>query len=411
MKRVFNVTALTVVLAGLAGSPALFAQRAAVPATPTPLAPVPSAPAFTPTARPPVTSTAAAAPAPPAPVVAAVPAAPNPNAPRIQFAETSFNFGKVTPTDKPMHDFVFTNVGKSVLEITDVHPGCGCTTAGTWDRKVEPGQSGKIPLQFNPANFSGPVSKGATVTCNDPSAPSHYLQFQATIWRPIEVQPQYLYFTSIEGEVTNETKIVRIINNTDEPLTLQPPTSSNPSYKTELKTVQPGKQFELHVSYDSTVTNHAGPQTTLSVKTSSTNMPVLTLSGYAMPQPALAAMPAVIQLPAGPLKSGGHYFATIRNNSHTPVTLSDPMVNAEAVTVKMDEVEAGKSFKFTLEFPTNFQAQAGQPLELRVKTTNPSRPVMVVPIMQMAKPAGAVVRPPVQGPARASIPTTAPAAH
>src|SRR5216117_1850335 len=75
--------------------------------------------------------------------------------PHIQFSETSFNFDKVQPTDKPQHDFVFTNTGAGVLEITDVRPHCGCTTAGTWDRQIQPGKTGKIPLAFNPSNFSG----------------------------------------------------------------------------------------------------------------------------------------------------------------------------------------------------------------------------------------------------------------
>src|SRR5438552_2866579 len=73
--------------------------------------------------------------------------------PRIQFAETSFNFEKVQSTDKPQHDFIFTNTGTAMLEISDVRPACGCTTPGNWDRRVPPGKTGRIPLAFNPAHF------------------------------------------------------------------------------------------------------------------------------------------------------------------------------------------------------------------------------------------------------------------
>src|SRR5881394_3212907 len=90
--------------------------------------------------------------------------APDSSGPRIEFATPTYNFGKVNAGELVRHDFVFTNTGGALLEITDVRPGCGCTTAGTWDKRVEPGKTGKIPLQFNPANFSGPVTKGATVT-------------------------------------------------------------------------------------------------------------------------------------------------------------------------------------------------------------------------------------------------------
>src|SRR5215510_14924940 len=94
---------------------------------------------------------------------------PETSSPRIEFATRIFDFGKVSPGELVRHDFVFTNTGKVLLEIKGVRPGCGCTTAGTWDRQVEPGKTGIIPLQFNSAKFDGEVRKSATVTCNDPS--------------------------------------------------------------------------------------------------------------------------------------------------------------------------------------------------------------------------------------------------
>ena len=92
--------------------------------------------------------------------------------PKIQFAETVHDFGKVTSGDVVRHDFVFTNLGTATLEIKDVRPGCGCTTAGNWDKLVEPGKTGAIPLQFNSAGFGGTVTKSAAVICNARTAPS-----------------------------------------------------------------------------------------------------------------------------------------------------------------------------------------------------------------------------------------------
>src|SRR2546425_2503866 len=70
-------------------------------------------------------------------------------APKIQFAEIAYDFGKVNSGVAVKHVFVFTNIGKATLQIIDVRPGCGCTTAGTWDKQVEPGKTGSIPLEFN----------------------------------------------------------------------------------------------------------------------------------------------------------------------------------------------------------------------------------------------------------------------
>jgi hypothetical protein len=320
------------------------------------------------------------------------PAAAKASAPKIQFSETTFNFGKVQPTNALRHDFIVTNVGTALLEITAVQPGCGCTTAGAWDKQIEPGKTGKIPIQFNPANFAGPVSKAVTVTCNDPAQATHYLQIQATIWRPIDIQPQYVHFMPIDGEETNETKVVRITNNLDEPVTLETPRSATPVFKTELKTVRPGKEFELHITYAGPVSN-APMQGNITVNTSAAGSQPLSVTAFAMPQPALVAMPQVVQLPVGPFNAGFQYPVSIRNNSHSLIKLSEPSVNAEGVTVNLQEVEQGKNFRLNLSVSSNFQARANQMMELSVKTTNPKHPVFKIPVTQAASPPTPIVGP------------------
>lgn len=323
---------------------------------------------------------------------AAPPEAKTGDGPRIRFSETSFNFGTVKPSDVLRHDFIVTNTGTAVLEISEVRPGCGCTTAGSWDREVQPGQTGKIPIQLNPTSFSGAVGKSVSVTCNDPTQPNHTLQLQANVWRPIDVQPPYAYFTPIQGEETNETKVVRIVNNLDAPLTVEAPPSPNPAFKLELKAVKPGKEFELHITYGGPVSN-APSYAALKLKTSSTNMPELNISVSAMPRPALVMMPAQIQLPAGQLTSGHRHSQTIRNIGSKPVKLSEPAVNADGVTVDLSETQPGKLFTLNLNFPPGFKAQSSQPLELSVKTTHPAQPIVKVPIIIQPQAPATVVTP------------------
>src|SRR5678815_2908741 len=150
-------------------------------------------------------------------------------------------------TNPLKHDFVVTNLGNAPLLIIEVRPGCGCTTAGDWDKEIAPGKTGRIPIQFNPSSFGGPVSKSVTVTCNDPAQATHYLSIQGTIWRPIDVQPQYVHFMPAEDEITNETRIVKITNNTEEDVKLEEPKSSSAVFTTELKTIKAGKEWELHI--------------------------------------------------------------------------------------------------------------------------------------------------------------------
>src|SRR5215470_8537118 len=66
--------------------------------------------------------------------------------PQIVFDTPSYDFGKIMAGEPVRHDFYFTNRGNATLEVTAVRPGCGCTVAGDWDRKVESGKTGKIPV-------------------------------------------------------------------------------------------------------------------------------------------------------------------------------------------------------------------------------------------------------------------------
>lgn len=322
--------------------------------------------------------------------------APNTDGPRIKFSETVFDFGKIKSSEPVRHEFIVTNVGNATLDIVAVQPGCpGCTTALPWDQQIEPGKTGKIPIQFNPHGFSGPVSKYVTVSSTDPTQASQMLQFRANVWQPIEVQPAYVYFMPAEGEETNETKVVRIVSNLEEALTLAPPECSNPALKLELKTVQPGKEFALNITHAGPISN-AVPQALITIGTSSTNVPIIKVTAHIMPQPALVVSPLQITLPAS-LAAGHQHTQMIRNNSRTLMKVTEASVNAEGVTVKINEPQPGKIFVLQVSFPTNFPSHIDRPLELTIKTTHPKRPVIKVPVIEATTltPAG-LRRPPTQ---------------
>src|SRR5256712_4604124 len=262
--------------------------------------------------------------APPKPVATA--ALPGGAGPRIQFAEIVYDFGKVSSGELVKHTFVFTNIGTATLEIKDVRPGCGCTTAGTWDKVVEPGKPGSIPLQFNSANFGGTVMKQATVTCNDPSQSNVVLQIKGTVWKPIEVTPTMAVFNISSEAQTNDTKIVRIVSNLDQPLTLSDLQCTNSSFKAELKTVKEGKEFELQITAIPPF-NSASVVAPVTLKTSSTNMPVINVSAYAVVQQPVTVAPSQIILPPGPFTNVVHHVITVRNTGTNSLILSEANVN------------------------------------------------------------------------------------
>jgi Protein of unknown function (DUF1573) len=312
--------------------------------------------------------------------------------PRIEFATTVFDFGKISSGEVVRHDFVFTNVGNATLEIKEVRPGCGCTTAGTWDKQVEPGKTGTIPLQLNSANFGGAVTKSATVTCNDPGKPKVMLQFTGTVWKPIEVTPTTTVFNVSDESETNVTKVVRIVNNLEEPLKLSDLKCTNQVFRAELKTVRPDKEFELHITAVPPFpgTSISAPVT---LKTSSEKMPTINVTAYVAVQPAVAVMPNQILLPAGPLAKAMNPKVMIRSNGANSLVLSEASANIPEAEVRLEETQPGRLFNLAVSFPAGFQIQPDQKVEVTVKSNHPKFPLIKVPVVQSkSAAAGATAR-------------------
>lgn len=312
---------------------------------------------------------------------------------KIQFADPIYDFGKVNSGELVKHSFVFTNTGTATLQILDVRPGCGCTTAGTWDKQVEPGKTGSIPLQFNSANFSGTVVKSATVTCNDPAQTNITLQIKGTVWKPIDVSPTMAVFNVSSETQTNESRVVRIVNNLEEPLELSDLVSTNPTFKAELKTVKPGKEFELLITASPPFT---GPSIVapVTMKTSSPKMSNINVTAYVVVQQPVTVIPNQIILQAGPLTNAIHHMVTVRSTAASPLVLSDAAINIPGAAVKIQEIQPGKQFNLNVDFPVGFQSQPGQKVEVTVKSNHPKFPLITVPIFQPQPPRTAAARVP-----------------
>lgn len=303
-------------------------------------------------------------------------------APKIQFAANTFEFGKVPVGTVVRATFVLTNTGTAPLEIKDVRPGCGCTTAGAWDRWIEPGKTTTIALQLNTANFGGVVVKNATVTCNDPTQPTVMLMIKGEVWKPIDVQPTVVVFNPASRAASNDVRVVRVVNNSEEMITLEAPASSNPAFQPTLKIIKPGKEFQLQIAVTPPLA--AGTvQGMITVKTSSTNLPLISVTAMAIVPPAVVTTPNQVMLPPGPLKGPTQITVAIRINAGAPIAVSNPAVSVSNVTVNLSEVQAGQLYNLVLDFPAGFELKPGERGNLVVNTSHPQTPFITVPILQM----------------------------
>jgi len=364
------------------------AEPAAVPASP-PIAPpaVPSLEQVVPSAQ----GTPVAAPTP------AVPEKPNSGG-RIQFATPTYDFGKSKAGEPVKYSFVFTNTGEELLEIKNVRPGCGCTAAGEWTRKVDPGQTGSIPIQVNIAVTwpNGPVGKYVDVDTSDKSNATVRLNIKGVVWKPIEATPQVAMLNNIPAEAPEGVSgIVTITNNTDEFITLSDPESNHKSFVATIKTNTPGKSYQLVIKAVPPLS--AGSfQGQITIKTSSTNTPTVSVTAFATVVAAVMVTPAQVTLPFAPLTARLTPAVTIKNNSTNLLTLSEPSVNAKDVEVQINELEPGRTFVANLKIPEGFEIAQGEKVELSIKSNNPQFPLIKVPITQMHRPTPPALAPGVQ---------------
>ena len=325
-------------------------------------------------------------PSPPsAPAVA--PAAPATNAigPKLKFETPLYDFGKVQSGTPVKHTYTFTNIGDEALEIKSVQPQCGCTAANDWTKRVEPGQTGTIAIQFNSANYNGGVLKNVTVTSTDRTQPQTVIQLKGTLWKPIELNPIYAVL-NIGPDTEKASTTVRVINNTDEPLTLSSPECNNRNFGVEIETNKPGKEFVLTVSTLPPLTQGT-ISGQVSVKTSSTNAPVLTFSAIAIIRPPVVVAPPQIMLPQGPLPNVLTNSFTIQNDSTNALKLSDAAVSVKGIDVEIKETQPGRLFTALVAFPKGFQTTPGQPVTVTIKSSNPRLPLIKVPVEQPSRPA------------------------
>lgn len=202
-----------------------------------------------------------------------------------------------------------------------------------------------------------------------------------TVWKPIDVTPSTAMFTPSSDAPTNETKVLHIVNNLAEPVTLSDLQCNNASFKAELKETKPGKEFDLLVT---AVPPFATPTvfSTITLKTSSTQAPLVSVSAYAAVQQAVMVTPSQLALPDGPLKSPYTSAVLVRNNSTNALELTDVRLDISGVDVKVTQPQTGRLYSILMNFPAGFQMAAAQKPELTFKSNHPSYPLLKVPVVQ-----------------------------
>ena len=296
--------------------------------------------------------------------------------------ETTHDFGSVWVGPPLKHAFKIKNEGDAPLEITKVKPSCGCTIAGDYPKKLDPGQEGEFPFSMMSTKLRGTFEKGITISSNDPSTPELRLKLRGEVKRYVEIVPASANFGKITGQEPQE-RIINITNNTDNPLklTVVPPADSK--FKYDLVEKTPGKQFDLHVT--------AAPpfeegtlQGRLTINTNVEAQKDLQVEVQAVVPARLEVQPAVVTLTrpkteGAPPPEGLSRVIKFTNYGKTPTKVLEATVDDPTVTVTVTERKAGEAYTIQVQMPPGY-APPPQGRTITLKTDDAQKPVITVPI-------------------------------
>ena len=86
--------------------------------------------------------------------------------PKLHFADTSYNFGWMGEGETAVHEFTFSNEGKSPLIISGASTSCGCTVPDFSREPIAPGKSGILKVTFSSEGKWGHILKSIVVSTN-----------------------------------------------------------------------------------------------------------------------------------------------------------------------------------------------------------------------------------------------------
>jgi hypothetical protein len=264
--------------------------------------------------------------------------------------------------------------------------------SGQYDRIVQPGQSGKIPLKITTGHVTGPISKSVTVITNIPGASSTLsIQMKGELWQVIQATPNSALFGNVSSQQTKDGTVVRkltIVNNGDSATKLGELKSNNPAFTPDIKELEPGKKWELTVGLG--VPLPTGVQSgMIELQTGITELPKLQIACSAYLVADVDVVPNKMMIPAARSVVLQRDFY-VRNNATKPLKVYDVSSSSPQMKVGMQETQTGMSYRITMEVPADYKpTKEGD--KITFKTDNPNYPMMTIPITEQASPPNSAV--------------------
>ena len=273
------------------------------------------------------------------------------------------DFGEVWTVPTLAHTFIVKNTGTNVLKITNVKPGCGCTIKGAYDREIQPGATGKIPLTLRTKGKTN-FSTNITVSSNDSSNPTTRVTLKGNIKYYVEANPRNVRFNRIQTNETVKQNVTIKVSSDDANLELVAGGKSGNFQGTLTPTDDP-KKFQLTV-VGTPPFKEGSTSGYIRIKTNIKEQPELQIPIAAFVAPRLEIRPKQIYVPSA-MKKKTPRIIMFKNNGDSPVEVLSATVSNPAVTAEVREVKKGRDYQITVQLPEGYlPPTAGDKLLLKL---------------------------------------------
>jgi hypothetical protein len=284
------------------------------------------------------------------PVVVPVPTG-TPGGPsgKFQCLKPSYDFGEVSQGDEVGHDYEIENVGQADLEILTVHGTCGCTHAAAEKTRLAPGEKTNINAKMNTAGKQGPTQITINITTNEAGNPSPSLSLTGRVAQPCRPSVSELNFGSLQKGSKLEPKTFEVLVSGAQSIT-DIKTDSD-QVKAEYEAI-PAE--EKKAGYRVKVTLN-GPlpvgqlRSMISIGTTVPAQKIVQIPVLAMVEGEVSLKPRTFNF--GKVKKGDSVtkIVEIEKAGNPDLKIESVQVKPEgAFTAKLEEVNAGKTYKIVL---------------------------------------------------------------
>jgi hypothetical protein len=142
--------------------------------------------------------------------------------PKVEFRNTTINFGRISQNRILTADIWVKSVGDETLKIELLWSGCGCTEIPLNDSTIAPGDSISLRVIFNTGRFSGLVTKKPEIRTNASEDLVKFSILADVILEPDDTWPVVLRPDGLDvsqyGEKTRRMGSFHLENRSDEDL-------------------------------------------------------------------------------------------------------------------------------------------------------------------------------------------------